>query len=310
MPHVTFIHGLANKPAQDRLLDIWIRGLSNSEGLDLGAEGVSASMVYWADVFYESPVAAADRESATNEAVAESESAELVTLGVEQMDAKEKAWVAQLAAKLAVPLAVDEAVAAAPTPVKEVLERIPLPWPLKERLMKKLLRDLHHYLFNVQYSARPGVACYVQDEIRGRMIRALKDGAARTPPHIVVSHSMGTVIAYDCLKRVADAPVVDGLMTIGSPLGLDEIQDKLAPQWSRKEGFPFEKVRGGWVNVYDSLDPVAGFDPRLANDYRRGDANVIDDVNEQNQGAWRHEITKYLGGPQLRSSLRRLLGLE
>lgn len=309
MPHVTFIHGISNKPPQDRLLDLWVRSLSTSDGVDLGAEGVTSSMVYWADVMYESPLADADQESTTNEATAESVSAEPVTLGVEHMDAAEKAWVASLAAKLAVPLAVDEAIAAAPTPVREVLERIPLPWPVKERVMKKLLRDVHHYLFNVQYSARPGAAFHVQDEIRGRMIRALQDGAARARPHIVVSHSMGTVIAYDCLKRVADAPAVDALMTIGSPLGIDEVQDKLKPEWSRAEGFPAEKVRGGWVNVYDSLDPVAGFDPKLANDYRKGGVNAVDDVNEQNQGAWRHDIGKYLSGTQLRSKLRGLLGL-
>ena len=31
---------------------------------------------------------------------------------------------------------------------------------------------------------------------------------------------MGTVIAHDYLKRVSDCPIVDGLITLGSPLGL------------------------------------------------------------------------------------------
>jgi hypothetical protein len=120
---------------------------------------------------------------------------------------------------------------------------------------------------------------------------------------------MGTVIAYDCLKRVQDAPRVDGLMTIGSPLGLDEIQDKLHPEWTRDTGFPFEKVQGGWVNVYDKLDPVAGFDPNLGNDYRRDGKPAVDDLNEQNYGSWRHDISKYLRGQNLREKLRGLLKL-
>jgi hypothetical protein len=99
-------------------------------------------------------------------------------------------------------------------------------------------------------------------------------------------------------------------MTIGSPLGIDEIQDKLKPEWSRENGFPHEKVRGGWINVYDRLDPVAGFDPNFANDYRRGGQRVVADVNEQNQGSWRHDISKYLRGSQLRGKLRELLGLD
>ena len=102
---------------------------------------------------------------------------------------------------------------------------------------------------------------------------AFRHGAAHTSyhqPHIVVSHSMGTVIAYDCLKRVADCAGVDGLITLGSPLGLDEIQDKLQPGWSADDGFPHEKVGAEWINVYDRLDPVCGFDPELANDFQKG----------------------------------------
>lgn len=310
MPHVTFVHGISNKPPQEQLLDLWNRSLSNTNGLDLGSEGVTCSMVYWADVMYGSPLAEASQESATNEAVSEGVSADPVDLDVDAMDTQEKVWTAKLATKLAIPLAVEAAIEAAPSPVKEQLERIPLPWVLKERLMKRLLRDVHHYLFNVEHSPRPGETYKVQDEIRSRMVKALQQGAAVAGPHIVVSHSMGTVIAYDCLKRVAGAPVVDGLMTIGSPLGIDEIQDKLRPEWSRDDGFPHEKVRDRWVNIYDSLDPVAGFDPKFANDYRKSGEGVVEDVNEQSSGKWRHDISKYLSGSQLRTRLQEMLGLD
>jgi hypothetical protein len=319
MPHVTFIHGIANKPPQDQLLDLWIRSLADGTGLDLGAEGVTSSMVYWADIMYAEPAAEANaEESAGDESVAEAKAPETADLEVEDMDASEAAWTASLAAKLAVPLAVDTAVdsvagavasAVTPSPVAETLERIPLPGFVKVRLMKKLLRDVHHYLYNVDYSPRPGDTYKVQDVIRARMIKALQEGAGQPGPHVVVSHSMGTVIAYDCLKRVADAPVVDGLVTIGSPLGIDEVQDMLKPEWSRKDGYPFEKVNGRWVNVYDHLDPVAGFDPNFANDYRRGGDTKVEDINEQNYGSWRHDITKYMRGPKLRQALRELLDL-
>jgi hypothetical protein len=57
----------------------------------------------------------------------------------------------------------------------------------------------------------------VQDEIRSRPIGALSDAAAQyEPPHIPASHSIGTVIAYDCLKCVPGCPRVDALMTVGS----------------------------------------------------------------------------------------------
>jgi hypothetical protein len=315
MPHVTFIHGIANKPPLDQLQDLWLRSLADGTGLDLGVEGVTSSMVYWADVLYAEPAAeGAAEESASDESVAEAKAPESADLGVKDMDASEAAWTASLAAKLAVPLALDTAVAAVvsavtPSPVADTLERIPLPGFVKVRLMKRLLRDVHHYLYNVDFSPRPGATFKVQDEIRGRMIKALKEGAERPGPHVVVSHSMGTVIAYDCLKRVADAPVVDGLITIGSPLGIDEVQDRLKPEWSRDTGYPFEKVRGRWVNVYDKLDPVAGFDPNFGNDYRFHGTSKVEDINEQNFGTWRHDISKYMHGPQLRKALRELLDL-
>ncbi len=58
MPHVTFIHGISNKPEEKKLLKIWNDTLANdsfANSLDLGASGVSSSMIYWADVFYEKP---------------------------------------------------------------------------------------------------------------------------------------------------------------------------------------------------------------------------------------------------------------
>jgi hypothetical protein len=309
MAHVTFIHGMANKPPHDALLGFWRRSLAESDGLDLGTDNVSSSMVYWADVMYPEALKEATDERASDESTVESMSPGSADLGLERMDAAEKAWVATLALKMAVPLAAEAVVEAVPSPVRQQLERIPLPWPVKERLMRRLLRDVHHYLFNVDFTPRPGTTYRVQDEIRARMLRALQEGARKPGPHVVVSHSMGTVIAYDCLKRVAGVPVVDGFMTIGSPLGLDEIQDKLRPEWSRDDGFPHEKVRGGWVNVYDHLDPVAGFDPAFGNDYRRGGKTVVDDLNEQNSGSWRHDIAKYLRGARLREKFRGLLGL-
>jgi hypothetical protein len=56
MPHVTFIHGIANKPPLDDLLRIWRDTLADAaEPLPLGDRGVSSSMVYWADLLYEKP---------------------------------------------------------------------------------------------------------------------------------------------------------------------------------------------------------------------------------------------------------------
>jgi hypothetical protein len=310
MAHITFIHGIANKPPKDLLHDLWLRSLSDDDGVDLGASGVTSSMVYWADVMYAEPLGedggeeSADQEGAEVQAAGETASD---TGWYGQIDGSEQLWTAALATKLNVALVSDEAAATVQAPHEAALERVPLPWVVKRRLMQTLLRDVHHYLFNTTYSPRPGATYRVRDEIRGRMLDALREGAAKPGPHIVVSHSMGTVIAYDCLKRCAGAPPVDALFTIGSPLGIDEIQDLLKPEWQRESGFPDVTVRGRWINVYDKLDPVTGFDYHIANDYRRSGAESVEDLNEQNYGRWRHDIRKYLAGLMLRGHLADVL---
>jgi hypothetical protein len=102
--------------------------------------------------------------------------------------------------------------------------------------------------------------------------------------------------------------VIDGLMTIGSPLGIDEVQ-MFFPSWSRADGFPSEKLKGRWVNVYDELDVVCGADPRIANDYRQGGKEVVEDLEQQTWGTWRHSISKYLQGGNLRNRLKTLLNV-
>jgi hypothetical protein len=120
---------------------------------------------------------------------------------------------------------------------------------------------------------------------------------------------MGTVIAYDCLKRLDQCRQVDGLITIGSPLGLDEVQDKLKPGWSRADGYPAKTVAGKWINIYDRLDPVCGLDPRLASDFMKGGHREVEDIEVENTGWWRHSATKYLAQPKFVRALRGMLSL-
>jgi hypothetical protein len=308
MPHVTFIHGISNKPPADELSRIW-RGALADNGLDLDAEGVSSSLVYWADLLYPEPLAETDFESTED-----LELAGLPDLGMLwalEAEDEEARFVRSLAETIGYEEQApeDPAVPVEPAPGAQGFERVPLPWFLKRRLMKVFLRDVHHYLFDAEFSPRPGEKHRIQGEIRRRTVDVLTRDAARPGPHVVVAHSLGTVIAYDCLRRVPGSPSVDALLTIGSPLGLDEVQDRLRPEWSRDAGYPSGQVLSGWANVFDRLDPVAGFDPELANDYRRDGQPVIEDIHEANWGSWRHSIVKYFARPRLRDELRRMLQL-
>lgn len=311
MAHVTFIHGISNKPAPAELLRIWREALAGApEALPLGDFGVTTELVYWADLFYDKP----DDNVGAYEGVLENTPEAVDGSGdappPAPRSAEEAAFLDGLRKQLTVmsDAEIGAADAAVPAQPQGALERVPLPWFLKKRILNAFLRDVHHYLFDVEFAPPGRAPVPIQRTIRERFVQALASPQV-SRPHIVVAHSMGTVIAYDCLKRVAACPAVDGLITLGSPLGLDEVQDKLQPGWSRDAGFPHEKVAGRWVNVFDRLDPVCGFDPRFANDFRRGGAAAVEDSPVQNDGAWRHSITKYLRQPAVCRALRQMLAL-
>lgn len=309
--HITFIHGIANKPTAEKLLIEWKNALTsdfkgNGDDIDLDTLGITTSMIYWADVLYDNPLQKLVSKAleAMREDLYEDEAIlnDLKDNWRDELSGDEKKFVESIAVKT---------LADVPDPalhefckISKEMERFPIPWVLKKPLMAYFLRDVHHYLFNKEFSPRNGITYQVQDEIRNRVIKALND--VKADKHIVMSHSMGTVIIYDCLKRIGNCPSIDDLITIGSPLGLDEIQDKLSPEWTRFDGFP-NKVKGSWINLYDGIDPVAMMDGNIDNDYKKNGERVIKVIKENNWGSWRHDISKYLQMPLLRSALQKLI---
>ena len=265
-------------------------------------------MVYWADVFYEScdtNLAAYERVAADLELCGDP----VNPWGQDGCTAEDLARIRRLAERCGVDLLAPDTACPTTEELAAVQqERVPVPAWLRNRVMARLVRDAHHYFFNLETTPRAGARYKARDEIRRRFVEALHEGAGKRPL-IAVTHSMGTMIAYDCLKHVADCPSIDGLITVGSPLGLDEVQD-FYPAWTRDDGFPSERLEGPWINVYDPLDVVAGFDPLLANDFRRKGQAVIEDVREDNWGTWRHSVSKYLQGRSLRGHVSKMLSLD
>lgn len=304
MTSMVFIHGLANKPEANFLHDLWKRKLAHDDGLDVDAHGVDTVLSYWADVLYPAPdTHLADYESAGSEALADAADAALLPRVAE--DPRMRDLAVALGVEWDAPWQAEPSVA----DINAVRhESVPLPGWLKKRLMARFARDAFLYFHNERFSPRPGETYLVRDELRRRFVSSVR-AAAQEGPVVVVAHSMGTIIAYDCLMHDPDCPQIDGLVTLGSPLGLDEVQ-AFFPRWSRDDGFPAEKLKGRWINVFDPLDPVVGFDPRFANDFRRAGQPAVVDVREDSWGTWRHSISKYLQGRLLREHLGDLLGIE
>lgn len=120
---------------------------------------------------------------------------------------------------------------------------------------------------------------------------------------------MGTMVAYDVLRNCAECPPVDTLITLGSPLGIREVQEELIAVDADDVDFPAARL-DHWINIYDPLDPICGADPKLANDYRSVGGKSVVDIKESNWGNWRHTITHYFAGSELRRQLAKATGLS
>jgi hypothetical protein len=306
MGHVTFVHGIGNKPPPDELLEQWRVALLDDDGVDLDGLGVTSSMVYWADLLYAQPAPLATAHEANTLELEASVTAEDTDLSwLQDVPPEERAFVEALARDVGLlEVSPTESEAGDVVAPGSPLEAVPLPPRLKRRLMRVLLRDVHHYLYDSDFSPRPGERYRIRRDVRSRARDDLYAAAQHPGPHVVIGHSLGSVVAYDVLTDSHDVPRVDALITVGSPLGLSEVRAGLTPPWSARDGWPEERLRGGsWANVGDPLDPVCGFARHIAGDFRRADERRVEDVGVINAGSWRHSIGKYLGQPALRMCL-------
>jgi hypothetical protein len=151
--------------------------------------------------------------------------------------------------------------------------------------------DVHVYLKNV------AIAKIIDDGVRQAL-----------PPNsesVIVSHSLGTVIAYKLLKTEGEANGwrVPAFITLGSPLAVTPIRNKIKPTKFPEciigaEGF------AGWLNARDPKDIVALYP--LDNTHfttNRSDAIVnLSDVSNPTPN--HHGISGYLTDPRVAMAIR------
>ncbi len=328
---VVFIHGLAKKPAPEKLAELWLWGLKRDDpmpsvfaspnpGVDLATQGVPHLFNYYADVFYGTDYYV-DIDSYYES------TDELEMVATERLDRmepdldlpkpvtpRERAFLRNMEAKLTAAQALTplEALSPpgsqnAPSPEYEIASW--LPGPVKQAVIKKAAMEAFYFLFNKEYRRSDGQRFMVRQELRKRLLDELKRASEKGGKLVVVAHSMGTMVAYDVLRNCADCPPVDLLITVGSPLGIREVQEELIAVDADDVDFPAARL-GRWINIYDPLDPVCGADPKLANDYRPVNGKKVEDVKESNWGRWRHTITHYLAGSQFRRKLAEAIGVR
>jgi hypothetical protein len=115
--------------------------------------------------------------------------------------------------------------------------------------------------------------------------------AADPPPTVIVAHSLGTIIAYDVLAEPAFAHMRDSLLvTIGCPLGIGNVQDRLRDGAGRPN--PVPPALDAWRNFADRWDPVA-LDQTLRDEFDPP-KNFAKDEQVNNPAPDNHELLGYL----------------
>ncbi|GAB2973751.1 hypothetical protein LWP59_30275 [Amycolatopsis acidiphila] len=108
------------------------------------------------------------------------------------------------------------------------------------------------------------------DEAREAAQRTVADAIADFAPDVVVAHSLGSVVAYECLWAHQDHDL-GLLVTLGSPLAMPGVVlDRLRPDGER--GRPPRVAR--WVNLADVGDIVAVPAAGVARQFAGVDADV------------------------------------
>ena len=256
-PIIVGIHGLANKPEKQELSDWWRKSIA--EGLRKNAKMADPKfdykMAYWRHHLYKYPLH--QDHSLYFDQLYNSEPYVEAAKGT--LKAKEDGiW--------------DDLAAASLDLGGRSLDFLKANFgmdSLADAFLGQLLKDLNLY--------------YQDDDKREQLRRELRDEllAVKGRKIMLVAHSMGSIIAYDVLTLLGKSDPgfeVDHFVTIGSPLGLPHVRNKIVEEFTHRGGKNERMrtpsaVRKRWVNFGDRKDPVA-LDVHLRNDYDKNKHGV------------------------------------
>lgn len=278
---VIYVHGIGEHPPREQIKQQWDLALF---GRELGDR---SRMAYWCDLVHPPQPSAPSIKGKRAQATRSPDAwrARLDADKSAQVQAFESRLLEQLGALPPAPESRQGG------PGKKVL---PLPaWarrPISRAFLKAFIADTAAYFF------APGMRQRIQQRLRDEI------AAAGQRPVTLVAHSQGSIIAYEVLSALGSSGLrLEVLVTIGSPLGVQEVQDFLDPAPPR---VPLRVPR--WHNYADPLDPVA-LDKGIANDFiptptgTRVQNEII--VNSRTRMLWGfnpHSAVGYLAHPSVR----------
>jgi hypothetical protein len=234
MSQLIGVHGIGKQyRGRQQILDEWTSALA--DGIEWAAGHAPAEPPDLDVVFYGRLFRSAEEATGKGPAGSQDE-AELTDLDAEELS-ELTAAVQEIVspddlANSEAGIGRDKALMWLPIPVQRLVGAIERCFPRSSGLVVlSVLRQVRRYLRDAQTKA----------EI-DRITAAAADGCT-----VLIGHSLGSVVAYEYLRQNPGQPV-KLLLTVGSPLGLRMVRDRLPP------GQP---SIAKWVDVRDPHDPVA-----------------------------------------------------
>ncbi|MFC8920416.1 trypsin-like peptidase domain-containing protein [Streptomyces sp. NPDC057116] len=143
------------------------------------------------------------------------------------------------------------------------------------------------------------VAAYLDDqEVREAVLNEVLRSVPTSGEVVLVTHSLGTVVGMDLLTRLGPDVNVALLVTAGSPLGLDTVQNRLLVGGPKLPDGQFP-----WVNVWCPTDAVAIGCP-LGDTWQ----SELTDMAVTNARDRAHDIEEYLLHPEVAARIGTVLG--
>lgn len=238
---IVYVHGIGRHAPPDQLKLEWDLALF---GKDLGAR---SRMAYWADLLhpFTGPGDQAVRRKGSRDEASIDVDALLRDARVDEEDSDAQAFAMSLLRGLGVEEAGTRGVGKKVLPLPGFLRK-----PISRAFLETFVADSAAYFF------RDGMRAKIRKRLADQL-RFPKDQAVT-----IVAHSQGSIVAYEVLSALeTESLALDALVTIGSPLGIREVQDFLDP-----DSLDIPAVVERWHNFADPLDPVA-LDKGLAGDF-------------------------------------------
>jgi hypothetical protein len=256
------IHGLSNKPPQKVLKQWWKASIQ--EGLKLiGHPGVffRFELVYWADVLHPEPL---DHMLSDEKNPFHIEFPYVPAPSIEKKEPNEfRKKVLDFLEKKMDKIFLKRDLSVIFSSITDII-------------IRHYFKDLDLY-YSATCKGENNEEVLARDIIRSRLEDIIRKH--RKKQILLISHSMGSIIAFEVLSRISKELKIDTFITAGSPLGQPYVMNKMFSELNDKSVKPPklrtpDSIFKNWFNFSDLEDKVA-MNYSLSDDYKKNQNRIM-----------------------------------